>query len=106
MTDGKILRLVVDDEPFDVRYGHLRAHECELDLRGGVLRREVGWVSPAGKAVHISSVRLVSFVHRGVAAIRYVVEPVGATRASSCSPSSSPTSQCPLRPAIRGPPRR
>ena len=78
MTDGKILRLVVDDEPFDVRYGHLRAHERELDLRGGVLRREVGWVSPAGKAVHISSVRLVSFVHRGVAAIRYVVEPVGA----------------------------
>lgn len=78
VTDGKILRLHVDDEPFDVRYGQLRSHERELDLRGGVLRREVDWVSPAGKAVRISSMRLVSFVHRGVAAIRYVVEPLGA----------------------------
>ncbi|MBA3422416.1 MAG: glycoside hydrolase family 65 protein [Thermoleophilaceae bacterium] len=78
VTDGKILRLLVDDELFDVRYGQLRSHVRELDLRGGVLRREVDWVSPAGKAVRISSVRLVSFVHRGVAAVRYVVEPLGA----------------------------
>ncbi|MDQ4072305.1 MAG: family 65 glycosyl hydrolase, partial [Actinomycetota bacterium] len=76
VTNGKILRLLVDDEPFDVRYGELRSHERELDLRRGVLRREVDWVSPAGQAVRISSVRLVSLVQRGVAAIRYVVEPV------------------------------
>ncbi len=74
VTNGKILRLLVDDEPFDVRYGQLRSHERELDLRAGVLRRDVDWVSPAGQAVRVSSVRLVSFVQRGVAAIRYVVE--------------------------------
>ena len=78
VTNGKLLRLLVDDEPFDVRYGHLRAHERELDLRAGVLRREVDWFSPAGQGVRVSSVRLVSFVLRGVAAIRYVVEPLEA----------------------------
>ena len=78
VTNGKILRLLVDDEPFDVRYGQLRAHERELDLRAGVLRRKVDWVSPAGQAVRISSVRLVSFVQRGIAAVRYVVEPLEA----------------------------
>src|SRR6266540_3003227 len=33
VTDGKIIRLLVDDEPFDIRYGRLDAHERELDLR-------------------------------------------------------------------------
>ena len=36
-TNGKILRLLVDDEPFDLRYGHLHSHERVLDLRAGVL---------------------------------------------------------------------
>src|SRR5881397_2859997 len=56
-TDGKLIRLLVDDEPFDVRYGELLAHERELDLRAGVLRRRVDWRSPAGAAVRISSTR-------------------------------------------------
>ena len=48
MTNGKIIRLLVEDEPFDVRYGELRSHERVLDLRAGVLRRSAVWVSPAG----------------------------------------------------------
>jgi alpha,alpha-trehalose phosphorylase len=78
VTDGKIMRLLVDDEPFDVRYGQLRAHERVLDFRDGVLRRRVEWVSPAGQAVAVRSTRLVSFAHRNVAAILYEVEPLGA----------------------------
>jgi len=77
VTNGKIIRLLVDDEPFDVRYGRLRAHERVLDLRAGVLRRRAEWVSPAGQAVRVSSVRLVSFAQRAVAAIMYEVEPLG-----------------------------
>jgi alpha,alpha-trehalose phosphorylase len=81
VTDGKVIRLLVDDEPFDIRYGELRSHERKLDLRAGVLKREVDWVSPARQAVRISSVRLVSLAHRSIAAILYEVEPVdeGAT---------------------------
>jgi alpha,alpha-trehalose phosphorylase len=77
VTNGKIIRLLVDDEPFDVRFGELGSHERTLDFRAGVLRRRVEWLSPAGRAVRVSSVRLVSFVQRAVAAVLYEVEPVG-----------------------------
>jgi alpha,alpha-trehalose phosphorylase len=76
VTNGKIMRLLVDDEPFDVRYGHLSLHERVLDLRAGTLRRDVEWISPAGAAVRIRSTRLVSFVQRSAAAIMYEVEPL------------------------------
>src|ERR1700747_1173746 len=39
VTNGKLIRLLVDDEPFDVRYGNLLHHERILDLRSGLLRR-------------------------------------------------------------------
>jgi alpha,alpha-trehalose phosphorylase len=76
VTNGKIIRLLVDDEPLDVRYGELLAHERELDLRAGVLRRRADWRSPAGTAVSVCSTRLVSFVQRSAAAILYEVEPL------------------------------
>jgi alpha,alpha-trehalose phosphorylase len=78
VANGKIIRLLVDDEPFDVRSGTLRSHERVLDFRDGVLRRRADWVSPAGQQVRISSARLVSLVQRAVAAVLYEVEPVDA----------------------------
>lgn len=78
VIDGKLIRLIVDDEPFDVRYGTLTRHERVLDLRAGVLRREVEWTSPAGQAVEIRSTRMVSFVQRSIAAISFEVRAVGA----------------------------
>ena len=78
VTNGKLMRLLLDDHSFDVRYGRLARHERVLDLREGVLRRDVEWVTPAGKTVRIRSTRLVSFVHRSIAAIRYEVEAVDA----------------------------
>jgi alpha,alpha-trehalose phosphorylase len=76
VTNGKLIRLLLDDEPFDVRYGHLDAHERILDFRAGTLERKAQWTSPAGRSVRVSSVRLVSFTQRAVAAISYEVEPV------------------------------
>jgi alpha,alpha-trehalose phosphorylase len=76
VTNGKLIRLLVDDEPLDVRYGQLRSHERTLDLRAGTLTRRMEWVSPAGKAVRVHSQRLVSLVQRAVAAMNYEVEPV------------------------------
>ena len=74
VTNGKLIRLFVDDEPFDVRYGELRAHERVLDFRAGTLSRQAEWVSPAGKRIRVSSTRLVSFTQRSIAAICYEVE--------------------------------
>src|SRR5947209_5120821 len=76
VTNGKIIRLLVEDEPFDVRYGELLSHERVLDMRAGTLTRRAHWRSPAGKEIRVVSTRLVSLAHRGVAAIEYVVEAV------------------------------
>ena len=79
ITNGKLIRLLVEDEPLDVRYGELRRHERCLDLRAGLLQRELEWVSPAGRAVRVRSTRLVSFVQRAVIAISYEVESLDGT---------------------------
>ncbi|HVL26950.1 MAG TPA: glycosyl hydrolase family 65 protein, partial [Acidimicrobiales bacterium] len=76
VTNGKLVRLLVDDEPFDIRYGELVHHRRTLDLQSGLLQREVEWVSPAGQAVRVRSTRLVSFVQRSIAAIAFEVEPI------------------------------
>jgi alpha,alpha-trehalose phosphorylase len=80
ITDGKLIRLFVDDEPLDVRYGQLRSHQRRLDFRAGVLTRQAEWVSPAGAQARISSTRLVSFTQRAVAAVSYEVEPLDGRR--------------------------
>jgi alpha,alpha-trehalose phosphorylase len=74
VTNGKVIRLLVDDEPFDVRYGSVEEHRRVLDLRAGVLRREVEWTSPTGVRLRLASERLVSLAQRAVAAIDYRVE--------------------------------
>ncbi len=76
VTNGKLIRLLVNDEPLDVRYGQLRSHERSLDLRAGTLTRELEWTSPADDSVKVRSVRLVSLVQRAVTAISYEVEAV------------------------------
>jgi alpha,alpha-trehalose phosphorylase len=76
VTNGKIIRLLVDDEPFDIRYGTLHSHERILDLRAGTLTRQVDWSSPAGARIKVTSVRMVSLTQRAIAAISYTVEPV------------------------------
>ena len=79
VTNGKVMRLLVNDEPFDVRYGELRSHERCLDFRAGVLGRQAEWVSPAGCGVKVTSTRMVSLTQRSIAAICYEVEPVNQT---------------------------
>lgn len=76
VTNGKLIRLLVDDEPFDVRYGEVHSHERVLDLRAGTLTRSVEWTAPSGTSVKVNSTRLVSLAQRGLAAIEYVVEAI------------------------------
>jgi alpha,alpha-trehalose phosphorylase len=76
VTNGKLIRLLVDDEPFDVRYGQLISHDRVLDFRAGTLTRTAEWCSPARRTIRVTSVRLVSFTHRAIMAIVYDVEPL------------------------------
>jgi len=77
VTDGKIIRLLVEDEPMDIRYGRCQEHDRVLDFRSGTLRRCTVWTSATGRTVRITTERLVSFTKRTVAAVRYEVEPIG-----------------------------
>src|SRR5262249_22844771 len=73
VTDTKIVKLFVDDEPFWLPNAHCLRHDRRLNMKSGTLDREILWETTAGKQVQISSRRLVSFVHRHVAAISYQV---------------------------------
>jgi alpha,alpha-trehalose phosphorylase len=74
VTNGKLIRLLVDDELFDLRYGRLIHHERVLDLRSGLLHRQAEWRSPGHRGVRVRSTRMVSLVQRAVMAIEYEVE--------------------------------
>jgi alpha,alpha-trehalose phosphorylase len=74
VTNGKIIRLLVDDELFDLRYGRLIHHERVLDFRTGLLRRQAEWRSPGHRGIRVRSTRMVSLVQRAVMGIEYEVE--------------------------------
>jgi len=71
--DGTLMKLYVDDEPLYLPTARLTDYERSLDLRDGVLRRDLNWSTPGGKQVRVRSARMVSFEHRHLAAISYEV---------------------------------
>ena len=73
VTDSKIIKLFVDDEPFWLPNANLLSYDRRLNMKSGTLDREILWETPAGKQVLITSRRLVSFANRHVAAISYHV---------------------------------
>lgn len=74
VTDGKVIRLEVAGEPLDITGGELVRHERVLDLRSGLMSRELEWVSPGGRRVLVRSRRLASFAHPNLACIEWSVE--------------------------------
>jgi alpha,alpha-trehalose phosphorylase len=76
VTDGKLIKLFIDDEPFWLPNATLLRYDRRLNMKSGTLDREIVWETPAGKQVLIRSRRLVSFENRHVAAISYCVTPL------------------------------
>jgi alpha,alpha-trehalose phosphorylase len=74
VTNGKIIRLLVDDELFDLRYGRVVHHERTLDFRAGLLHRQTEWRSPGHRGIRVRSTRMVSLAQRAVMGIEYEVE--------------------------------
>src|SRR6516162_4325935 len=73
VTDSKIIKLFVDDEPFWLPDANLLNYDRRLNMKSGTLDREILWETPSGKQVSIKSRRLISFLNRHVAAISYSV---------------------------------
>jgi len=73
VTDSKVIKLFVDDEPFWLPHADLLSYDRRLNMKSGTLDREILWETAAGKQVSIRSRRLVSLGNRHVAAISYCV---------------------------------
>jgi trehalose/maltose hydrolase-like predicted phosphorylase len=76
VTNCKIIKLIVDDEEFNMMAGGTTDYHRELSFKEGLLRRSLIWSSPRGKKVKIDICRLISFVHQHWAVIRYEVTPL------------------------------
>ena len=103
VTNGKIIRLLVDDEPFDVRYGSCsRTSACSTCAPASC---GAAWSGSRRRAqgVRVRSTRLVSFVQRAVAAILYEVEPLDGPLRVVVQSELVANEPAPPRPAIRAP---
>ena len=67
--DAKVMRVYVDDEPLSLDVADVREYTRSLDMRDGVLRRRILWVTPSGKEVLIKDERLVSFEEKHLAVL-------------------------------------
>ena len=74
VPDGTLMKLYVDDEPFRLDRSRVRRSERTLDLMRGLLRREVEWETPDGRALVLRTRRFVSLEHRHVVVFDYEVE--------------------------------
>ena len=74
VPDVTIMKLYVDDEPLHLPSARIVSYERTLDMRDGVLRRELVWSTPGGKHVTVRSSRMVSLEHRHLGVITMEVE--------------------------------
>ena len=68
--------LLVEGERFRMDRGEILAYRRDLDLRTGVLTRQVRWRSPTGRTVDIHIERFASLAEPHLTAIRYRVTPL------------------------------
>ena len=71
--DAKVMRVYVDDEPLSLDVADVREYERVLDMRQGILRRTLLWVTPSGKEVRIEDERFVSFEEKHLVVLRLTV---------------------------------
>lgn len=76
VTDGKRIRLFLGEEEFKMTPLAIRSYKRTLDMKSGLLTREVLWESEGGKQVQVAVTRLVSFTRKHIAALRYTVTPI------------------------------
>jgi len=76
VTNGKVIRLVIGGETFNLRTGTILEYKRTLNLKEAYVERHVHWCSPKGKEIRLTVRRFVSLENRHLAAISYRVVPV------------------------------
>lgn len=75
VTNGKLIQLYVEGEPFNLRTGTILEYRRTLHLKDALLERFVRWRSPQGNEIELTVQRLVSLENRHLVAIFYTVVP-------------------------------
>ncbi|MCE3203862.1 beta-phosphoglucomutase [Paenibacillus sonchi] len=73
VTDARIIELSVEGHAFHLNSGTVHRYARRLDMKSGILHREVEWESPAGHRVLLQIRRMVALQHKHLAAIEYRV---------------------------------
>jgi kojibiose phosphorylase len=76
LPDWTALEVVIDGERFSMARGEVTSYRRVLDLKSGLLRREVSWTSPAGVKVDLCFERFASLAEQDVGMVRVTVMPV------------------------------
>ncbi|CAM3597866.1 beta-phosphoglucomutase [Marinicrinis lubricantis] len=76
VTDSKIIQLQIDGQTFQMHKGKVHRYFRQLDMKKGIMIRQVEWETDSGKRVEIRSTRMASFVSKHLAMIRYEVKPL------------------------------
>jgi alpha,alpha-trehalose phosphorylase len=76
VTDWKGLKIIVGNEEFSMFSGSLENYSRTLDLREGVLRRNLVWTSPGGRRLRIAFERFLSQANQHLAFLRCSVTPL------------------------------
>lgn len=76
VTNGKIIKLYLENDEFNLLSGEVLEYQRVLRLKTGLLERTLVWRSPAGREAKIEIKRLVTFNHKHLSAISYEVTPL------------------------------
>jgi alpha,alpha-trehalose phosphorylase len=76
VPDATVLQLYVDDEPLYLPTARTPEYQRVLDLRDGILCRDLVWSLGSGKHIRVSSWRMVSLEDRHLLAMQLVVTPL------------------------------
>ncbi|WP_379130278.1 beta-phosphoglucomutase [Paenibacillus sp. sgz500958] len=73
VTDAKIIELSIEGHSFHLNTGKIHCYTRQLDMKSGILLRQVEWESPAGHRVLLNIRRMVALRHKHLAAVDYEV---------------------------------
>lgn len=76
VSNGKKIRLFINDEAFSMFTGKVLEYKRTLSMKQGVLKREVLWQSEQGAKVKIVIQRFVSYYNKNLAVVHYEVTPL------------------------------
>lgn len=76
ITNGKRIRLFVEDEEFNMLTGTLQSYRRSLNMKDGILTRSLVWSSPRGRTILLETERIVHAKNKHLAMIRYWITPL------------------------------